>query len=822
MKPVIAASLILSLLLAACDDSASGGDNRPDFRISTTSLPDAVEGSSYDIMLASSGGTAPVTFSWADGFSAPAWLSLSSAGQISGLPASVGAVPLKVKAVDSSTIPKTATRDFTLQVKPAPAITTSQLARAIHGQPYSADVQHSGAASLNLASALPAGLTFQNGVIDGAPAQTGLFELEFELSVSGGVVSRKVLDLVVYPSIPFTYAEDVLEPNDTRGGGTQLFPQNTPAGRMTMADRHVQSGPLTLNSNMNIPKPDPDDFFRFNTDTVGEIRIDVFYRYLVGEVHALLWYYTGPPTHQVVVVAEDRSSLSDDGQIVYQNAQPGFYYLQFHAPGDANLGLWNHNEYAFRLTFNDLTIPSDLLEADSSTGSVDVAVDALNQGAPASADWTLLSGMPPAGVSFTSDGRFTGAPTEFGLYDFTVEARDDDLVATRDIRIRFYDSALGDYWRIRGERRKYDPANGNPIWTTWGDAMVVAPHPDYPAEGAIYVLGGFDHSALDSVRVFHTDRAGILAEKHFKFEDIGKPMPKELRYHSAAFVQHSYGGYLYVVGGEAAAPPVAHTEGDLSRAVYRLQVADGAGSALSHPLADGWQTLAELPDMTSDSRHILGWGEGGVAVANERIYLVAGRRQAEHNPGSGTYSKEFHDAVLMLECPSGPADTGVWHWKTDTSPYTPRRFPAVTMIGGCIYIAAGREGTVGQTGSGSAVADYIEMYEPDPHAANPALRTEGGTQFPTFGGAAGYYPMYATMNGSLYVWCGWDSSSTGTRALHRFDPGASGVGGTVTRLTDADWGTGFGGGVAHDGKLWVISGIGHGAEDEPLNLRYHP
>jgi hypothetical protein len=38
----------------------------------------------------------------------------------------------------------------------------------------------------------------------------------------------------------------------------------------------------------------------------------------------------------------------------------------------------------------------------------------------------------------------------------------------------------------------------------------------------------------------------------------------------------------------------------------------------------------------------------------------------------------------------------------------------------------------------------------------------------------------------------------------------------------ADWGTGFGAGIAHDGKLWVISGIGHDNASLPLNLRYTP
>jgi hypothetical protein len=230
----------------------------------------------------------------------------------------------------------------------------------------------------------------------------------------------------------------------------------------------------------------------------------------------------------------------------------------------------------------------------------------------------------------------------------------------------------------------------------------------------------------------------------------------------------------------------------------------------------------------SNGLGVLGWGEGGLAVtdaagdADDRLYFVGGRCQVEDSVGGGTFTKKFHDAVLMLECPTSPAATGAWHWKSDAAPYTPRRFPAVAMLNNRIYVAAGREGTPGQTGSGSTIASYVEMYEPDPIGANPALATAGQSSFPTMSTGGGYYPMYAAMNGSLYIWCGWDNSFVGTKALHRFTPGAGGTGGSMARLCDADWGSGFGSGVAHDGKLWLISGIGHGTESLPKNLRYQP
>ncbi|MCZ7608367.1 MAG: putative Ig domain-containing protein [Planctomycetota bacterium] len=846
MKPTRFLALLLPLaLLAACDSGGGGSsdnDAPPTFAITTSALGDALADTPYSAQLNTANGAAPVTFAWAAGFTPPAWLSLSAAGELSGTPTAPASLALQIQATDSGMTPAVAQRSLNLEVLAAPSITTASLPRGIKGQGYNQQLSHDGTGALPLTfvlatgSALPAGMNLSAaGVLTGSPADGGLFVLEIELRYGSHVVDTSSFDLVVYESIPYTYIEDSLEPNDGTGTSTQLLPGATPAGRLTAGNPAVQATPLTLNSDLNITKPDGDDFFKFNIGTPGTITVEVFFRGLVGEVDVYLWKYAGAPTHAVTVVAQSEGYQSDDEKIVYYGAglsgsfSIGYYYLQVHAPADAASSLWNRNAYSFRVSFNDLSIDTAQLEADSASGPVNVQVSGSYQGgALTSPQWSLVNGNLPTGVSFTSDGRFTGTPSEFGLREYTVRLEDSGASIERDIKVRFFDSSAGDYWQVRGERRLYDTGAGHPLLEAWGDAMVVAPHPDYPAEGAIYVLGGFSSQMLDSVRVFHTDRAGIPADKQFKFEDINKPLPNSLRYHGAAFVQHSYGGYIYVVGGEIGAAGGVHTVGDLWRGVYRLQVSDGGGAALGHPLTSSWELLAGLPDTAPGGEDIKGWGEFGLAAfdqaadADDRIYLLGGRYDLEDAVGSATYSRKFHDEVLMFECPTGAAGSGAWFWKSDAAPYTPRRFPAVGVLNGRIYMLAGREGAVGQTGSGGVIADYIEMYQPDPYQANAALAGAGKTQFPVLTGSGGYYPMFATLNGSIYVWCGWDSSFAGTRTLHKFTPNGGGVGGTATRLMDADWSTGFGGGVAHDGKLWIISGIGHGAEDEPRNLVYFP
>ena len=841
-------ALLLPLaLLAACEGGSGGGDDAPDvFGISTANLPYAFENVAFSEQLDSVNGTAPVTYAWATGFTPPAWLSLSSTGLLTGTPTTAATHALEVEATDAGAM--TATRTINLEVVARPEITNTSLARPIKGTAYSEQLNHSGTGPIPLTFALsatspvlPTGLNLsQAGVIAGTTTDGGLYPIEIELLYGTVVVDTSILDLVVYESIPYTYVEDALEsptPNDNTGDGTQLLAGAAPPGRLVAGTDVVQTTALTLNSDANITKPDPDDYFKFNIGTPGTITIDVYFRALVGEVDIYLWKYLGPPSHAVEMVASSTGYQTDDEQIVYHNAQlsgtfsTGYYYLQVNAPVDGTL--YNRNAYTFRIGFNDLSIETDQLEADSASGPIDEQVVAWNQGgALTTPTFSILSGTLPNGVAFTTDGRFTGTPTEFGLRDFVVQVEENGAAIQREVSVRFFDSNNGDYWQIRGEREIYDGSTSPATissYETWGDSMVVAPHPDYPTEGAIYVLGGFGGGMLDTVRVFHTDRSGIPTDKHFKFEDIGVDLPVSVRYHRAVFVQHSYGGYIYLVGGEIGAAQGAHTVGDFWHNVYRLQVADNAGAALSHPLSTSWELLAELPALeVASGKEILGWAEFGLAVkddgsdANDRIYLLGGRYDLEDAVGSTTYSRTFHDEVLMFECPTTGAGTGTWFWKTDTAPYTPRRFPAVAMINDRIYIATGREGVVGATGSGGNISDYIEMYQPDNFQANAAFSTLDSSNFPTLTGGGGYYSMYAQMNGDLYVWCGWNSFFQGTKSLNKFTPNGAGTGGSVTSLQDADWGTGFGGGVAHDGKLWIISGIGHGASAEAKNLVYFP
>jgi len=86
------------------NNGGGGGGNVPPLAISTTSLPDGYTGLAYNQTLGSSGGKAPIKWSYSGFF--PANLALSASGQISGTVTSAVFGDVNFKATDSSNPPQ--------------------------------------------------------------------------------------------------------------------------------------------------------------------------------------------------------------------------------------------------------------------------------------------------------------------------------------------------------------------------------------------------------------------------------------------------------------------------------------------------------------------------------------------------------------------------------------------------------------------------------------------------------------------------------------------------------------------------------------------
>jgi hypothetical protein len=136
------------------------------------SIPDGVVGSAYSATLSATGGTGSLHWSLATGSSLPAGLTLSSTGQITGIPttAAPGGVTTNVVVTDSGQPPQSVTASITIRVGAVLTITTTTLPDAVVGVPYSLTLTGTGGIGTLTWSAtiLPGGLTLSaNGVLSG-------------------------------------------------------------------------------------------------------------------------------------------------------------------------------------------------------------------------------------------------------------------------------------------------------------------------------------------------------------------------------------------------------------------------------------------------------------------------------------------------------------------------------------------------------------------------------------------------------------------------------------------------------------------------------
>lgn len=145
--------------------------------ITTTSLPADVEGAAYNQTIAASGGLPPYTFTISSASGLPAGLSMDASGHITGTATGPnGTSNFTVKMTDKSNPAQSATQNLSITVNlpPAPVITTSSLPAGVEGTAYNQTIQATGFGTLSYAisaGTLPAGLSLNavSGAIMGTP-----------------------------------------------------------------------------------------------------------------------------------------------------------------------------------------------------------------------------------------------------------------------------------------------------------------------------------------------------------------------------------------------------------------------------------------------------------------------------------------------------------------------------------------------------------------------------------------------------------------------------------------------------------------------------
>ncbi|HWB84179.1 MAG TPA: putative Ig domain-containing protein [Bryobacteraceae bacterium] len=180
-------------------------------------LPGADAGSPYSQTLQAAGGLAPYLWSVTAG-SLPAGLVFGADGKLAGTSTGSGAFTFTVQATDAKS--NRTTKQFTLNVSPPLAITTSTLPGASAGAAYQQTLAASGGSppynwSVSTGS-LPPGLILDDasGTISGTPTSTGTVQFTVALTDSVGVAVKKQFSIAVAQGPSITTAS---LPNATVG-----------------------------------------------------------------------------------------------------------------------------------------------------------------------------------------------------------------------------------------------------------------------------------------------------------------------------------------------------------------------------------------------------------------------------------------------------------------------------------------------------------------------------------------------------------------------------------------------------------------------------
>ncbi len=167
--------------------------------VQTGSLPDGVRGEEYTAQLQAVGGRGTLLWSVTGGDGA-SWLSISSAGQLSGTPASSGSFTVTVAVSDDSG--QQGKRQFPIVVLDPVAVAAMSLPTAVQGRVYAAQLVATGGDGVYAwdieSGALPAGMALGTvGGLLGTAEEAGVFTFTARVTDRAHRVATRALTLTV-------------------------------------------------------------------------------------------------------------------------------------------------------------------------------------------------------------------------------------------------------------------------------------------------------------------------------------------------------------------------------------------------------------------------------------------------------------------------------------------------------------------------------------------------------------------------------------------------------------------------------------------------
>ena len=422
----------------------------PAIAVNPTSLTSGRQNVAYSRTLTASGGTAP--YGWAVTAGAlPAGLTLSSAGVLSGTPTVNGSFTFTATATDSQGYP--GSRAYTLVIAvPMIAVTPTSLPTGRVNVVYSQALAASGGTApygwAVTAGALPAGLSLSGaGVLSGTPTANGTFTFTATATDNEGYSGSRAYSLViavplitVIPASPLPAGRQFAAYSQTIGAAGGATPYTfvvsagaLPAG-LTLSSAGLLSGVPTASGSFSftIRATDSQGFAGTRayslSITAGPV-VNLSPTSLPAGNEALSYSQviaasggTAPYTYAVTSGALPPGlSLSVGGTLSGNPITSGSYGFTVTAT-DAQ-GYLGSRTYALSITAAPtITIAPSSLPAASENLPYSQSITA--SGGTAPYDYAVTSGSLPPGLTLSSGGVLSGAPTASGSFNITVTATD--------------------------------------------------------------------------------------------------------------------------------------------------------------------------------------------------------------------------------------------------------------------------------------------------------------------------------------------------------------------------------------------------------------
>ncbi|MGQ2989587.1 MAG: beta strand repeat-containing protein [Brevundimonas sp.] len=425
--------------------------------ITTTTLPGGAVAAAYSQTIATTGGSAPLTFTVHLG-DLPAGLSLSTAGVLSGTPTAGGDFPVTIRVSDANS--RTDDQAYTLSIAPPTvAIQTTTLPTPAIGAAYSQTLTASGGTApyaFTTSDPLPTGLTLSSaGVLSGTPTASGTFAFTVTAADAstgtGPYTATQAYSLTVAlptlslspGSLPGATVAAPYSQTLTANGGTPGYIFATsdplPAG-VTLSSGGVLSGTPTAGGSFTFSVTATDSTTGTGPATGSQV-------YTLNVAAPTLSLSPGSLPGATVGAAYSQSVTANGGTSPYAYST---------TPGDLPAGVTLSptgvlsgtptagGSFAFTVTVQDSSTGTGPYSTSTAyTLSVAAPTITINPttlapmqvGAPYSATvaasggtsgyrYSVTGGALPTGLELFETGEISGAPTSGGSYNVTITATD--------------------------------------------------------------------------------------------------------------------------------------------------------------------------------------------------------------------------------------------------------------------------------------------------------------------------------------------------------------------------------------------------------------